>query len=386
MKKRQILIVEPNLDGHHAFYLSLIVKALQGNHLTLLTQKDTSALNEHFDQREIEKDAIAIVHAAAGKQAEIYKQACGLTRDQHFDQIFIPYLDHYLPIMLEESDQLNAPVSGIWFHPHALDAYYRWMPPFDKRQRERGRINRRLRMKKKAQGLQHVFFLDPEAPIRLKKINPAITSSVLPDPGERKPCLSQTEARERFNLPQNKTIFLHAGSPEKRKGLPDLISAFCKLSRDKQWSEQACLLRIGSNDRLSTKVNKQLQLLTDLKLAIVSNQFVSSSDFIEYFAAADCVVIPYRKFRFSSGILANATMAKRPVICSNYGLIAKTVKTNKIGTCYRHGSTRALAKSLREFTPHKIDISTSRTAEEFIQTFSNTVFNSSSHENITHIE
>lgn len=365
-QKPKILIVEPILDGHHAFYLSLIIKAFNQYKVTLLTQIDHSALEEHCRRQEVELATIALISTKSSLPAEVFEQTCSLWASNSYSSVFFCYLDHYLPLISMSKVMPLKSIQGIWFHPHALDNQYNWLPPIDKRITQRRKIHRWLSGTLATKALQHIYFLDPEAPNRLNSINENLRGYHLPDPGEREPQMSKENAREYLKLPQDRLIFLHAGSPEKRKGLSDLIDAFYRLSRKTTWRKRALLLRIGPNDRLPAKTKKKLNQLVQDGLAELSGDFVSEDDFIEYFAASDCVVIPYRKFRFSSGILANAVMAKRPVICSDYGLIAKTVEKHNYGKCYKHRSSRALAQELERFEIHKI-AATAVTPEEFIQ-------------------
>ena len=364
-QKPKILIVEPILDGHHAFYLSLIIKAFNQYKVTLLTQIDHSALEEHCRRQKVELAAITLIPTKSRQPAEVFEQTCGLYEVGRYITVFFCYLDHYLPLISMSKVMPLKSIQGIWFHPHALDNQYNWLPPIDKRITQRRKIHRWLSGTLATKALQHIYFLDPEAPNRLNSINEKLRGYHLPDPGERTPQMSKEDARKHFKLPQDRLIFLHAGSPEKRKGLSDLIDAFYRLPKKTAWRKRALLLRIGPNDRLSEKTKKKLDHLVQDGLAELSGDFVSEDDFIEYFAASDCVVIPYRKFRFSSGILANAIMSERPVICSDYGMIARTVKKHHFGRCYKHGSSRALAQELERFDGHQID-SKAVTPEEFI--------------------
>lgn len=344
-----LLIIEPELHGHKAFYLSLIVKAFQGNQITLLTQPDHPALKEHFDREKIPAEGLEIIAVESKRVEHVFTQAQQLSHLRKFDEVFIPYLDHYLPSILASPEALHGAISGIWFHPYALDYFYRWMPPIDKRSRLRGRLHRKLHCPKATAAIKHIYFLDPEAPRRLKSLNLRIQSSVLPDPGEREPQMGKKEARDYFKLPHDRRIFLHAGSPEKRKGLPDVLRAFKKLIREPAQRKRIFLLRVGPNERLAPKEKAILSELIELGCAHVTEGFVNSQDFIEYFAAADTILIPYRNFRFSSGILANAKIAQRPVICSDYGMIGKTVQSQHLGDCFKHGSVRKLAISISAF-------------------------------------
>lgn len=351
---KHILIIEPELHGHKALYLSLIIKAFNQFKITLLTQVGHPALAEHCRRQDVDLAATTSIPTKSRKPAEVFEQTCELWTEGSYDSVFFCYLDQYLPLISKNKDLPLKSIQGIWFHPHALDRKYKWLPPIDKRIAQRRKIHRWLSGTHASSVLHQIYFLDPAAPQRLRRINKNLRGNHLPDPGEREPQMSKEDARTHFKLPQDRLIFLHAGSPEKRKGLPDLIDAFHRLSKQPGWRERTLLLRIGPNDRLSEKTQKKLDQLVQNGLAKLSGDFVSEDDFIEYFAAADCVVIPYRKFRFSSGILANAIIAKRPVICSDYGLIGQTVKENELGTCFRHGSQKALEFALKQFKKKEI--------------------------------
>ena len=141
--------------------------------------------------------------------------------------------------------------------------------------------------------------MDSDAPRKLAKLNKTITGIVLPDPGESNPTMDKTTARRHFKLPgAEKTIFLHIGTSEKRKGLADTIKAFHMGLSDRQFRERAFLLRVGTNDKLSSRNRTKLLELVESGNASLIEGFVSESDFIEYFSAADVVLLPYRKFRF----------------------------------------------------------------------------------------
>ena len=100
------------------------------------------------------------------------------------------------------------------------------------------------------------------------------------------------------------------------------------------------------NDKLSSKDRTKLSELVKIGSASLTDGFVPESDFIEYFSAADIILIPYRKFRFSSGILVNALNVGRPVLASNYGLIGKTVMKTASSNCFKHRSVSSLSKAL----------------------------------------
>jgi glycosyltransferase involved in cell wall biosynthesis len=239
-------------------------------------------------------------------------------------------------------------LEGIWFHPHALDRRWRYAPPLDRRWRERGRLHRWLKGPVAPKALGRLWFLAAEALERWRAEVPAVPGDVLPDPWERRTGLSREEARERLGLEQGRRIFLHLGSSERRKGLPDLLQAYEVALTEADRSARPLLLRVGPNERLRGRDRVRLARLVGRGDARVVEGFVPAEDLPAYFAACDWIVIPYRKFRYSSGVLANAAGMGRPVIAPAYGEIGRRVAGEGLGGLYREGSRRGLARRLIE--------------------------------------
>lgn len=344
---RRTLVVEPRPIGHRAFYLSLIVRALEDDVVTVLAPAGDPAILAHFKRRGLDPLAHDFIAPSGTGALAVIAQVAALCRERHFDRVFFAYLDEFLPDLLGRLSPFPCPVSGIWFHPYALDRRYRWLPPLDKRLRQRRFIHRALRHASAENHIQRLFFLDPAALPALALVNSSIPGALLPDPWEKTPTMNRAEARRHFGLPDDRIIFLHIGSSEKRKGLNDVITAF-ECLQPRVMSKRPLLLRVGENGRLNQTGRDRLAALEEKDMAMAVEGFVSEAEFIEYFAAADWVLLPYRAFRFSSGILSNAIAAGRPVIAANHGLIARTVRGRSLGRLFRHKSPLALADAIRQ--------------------------------------
>lgn len=335
------LIVEPRPIGHRAFYLSLIVQAMGGDDVSLLAPQEDPGILDHFRRRGLNPAAYQF-HPPHG---DIIAQVAELCRKHSIDKVFFAYMDDFLLGLLESS--IPCPVSGIWFHPYALDRRYRWLPPIDKRLRLRRRIHHGLRRTTGGLCIERLYFLDPGAVDAMAKLNPQIAPTRLPDPWERMPAMTKSEARRHFELPDDRIIFLHIGSSEKRKGLSDVLAAFERLpSGAERDGMRPLLLRVGENDRLKRPDRERLDELVSQGMAKVVDGFVSEADFIEYFAATDWILLPYRSFRFSSGILSNAIAAGKPVIAADHGLIARMVRDQSLGYLFRHRSRSGLKRAI----------------------------------------
>ncbi len=355
---RRVLILEPDLDGHHAFWLALLIEAHRraGRAVEVLTAADASRLHAQAELQGVALDGVPLHAAREPGEADLLRQAREIAAKIGAERILIAFIDSYWSAILAEAPAVGpgTKLSGIWFHPYALDACWRWAPAWGKRWRVRGRVHRFLRSPRAAATLDSLCFLVDEPVSRLRSLNPAIRGHQLPDPYEREPRLDREKARRLLGLPEDRTVFLHLGSAERRKGLPDVLEAFAKLTAqpDPAWSRPPLLLRVGMNDRLRPAERARLDGLRSGGQALAVERFVAADTLMEYFAACDWVLVPYRKFRYSSGIVANALGACRPVIAADYGQIGREVAADGLGLLYAHGSpaalTGALARTLAE--------------------------------------
>lgn len=342
------LLVDPAPSGHRAFYLSLIAAALGSDHVHLLVPASHRHLTDCFARRGLNLEDFRSSTVDAADAEYLIARASLVAREHDCRRVFFAFLDALIEPLLTLGEGFPLPVTGIWFHPYALDRRYRWLPPIDKRLRHRRNVHNRLRGLPNGLIIERLFFLDPLATTALRRINGSISSAVLPDPWEKTPELDRSAARMRFQLPDDRIIFLHIGSSEKRKGLADTLSVFERFAEDPSMDERIMLLRVGENDRLNKSGRKRLELLAARDLVRMVDGFVPEADFIEYFAAADWILLPYRNFRHSSGILSNAIAANRPVIAPDHGMIADIVRNGQLGLLFSHGSPFALGMKIRE--------------------------------------
>lgn len=344
------LVVDPAPSGHRAFYLSLIAAALGPERMNLLVPEGHQHLSDCFQRRGLNLADFKSTHAKITEGPALVAHASAVASEQSCSRVFFAFLDSCIEPLLKYTEHFSCPVGGIWFHPYALDSCYRWLPPFDKRLRHRRTVHRALRHLPNNLVMDRLFFLDPLASYNLKKLNFSIPSTILPDPWEKIPELGCNEARGHFQLPQGRIVFLHIGSSEKRKGLSDALAAFQELSNDPSLNSRILLLRVGENNRLGDSDRSLLESLTTRGLVKTVDAFVPESEFIEYFAACDWVLLPYRNFRHSSGILSNAIAANKPVIAADYGMIAGVVRESNCGILFRHRSKADLVRAIQKAT------------------------------------
>lgn len=348
-----VVLLDSDPGGHHAFWLALLIGAWRraGWRVDVLGPADTARIEAQARLHGVDLVGVKFHVAGEGGEGVLLRQAAVLAREVGAERVFVAFLDRFLGAIMAASAAPGAgegdvKLMGIWFHPHALDARWRWAPALGKRWRLRGRAHRFWRGGGAARLLASVFFLDEDAAARSRRLAPDLGAEVVDDPFEQEPRLPREDARRVLGLPAGRRIFLHLGSPERRKGLPDTLRAWERLCPRFSGDGRPLLLRVGSNERLGAADRERLAALVRADEARIVERFVPADEMANCFAAADWVLIPYRKFRFSSGILANAIGARRPVIASDNGLIGDTVRAKGLGFLYRPGSTGAFLAAL----------------------------------------
>ncbi len=115
--------------------------------------------------------------------------------------------------------------------------------------------------------------------------------------------ISQTEARERFNIPNDAIVFLFLGQIRKYKNVTGLIKAFEKLNLDNS--------RLILAGKVHPEIKKEIEYLTkNVNNVILHSYFIKDNDLQYFLNASDIVVTPYNKIFNSGSIFLNLSFAK----------------------------------------------------------------------------
>lgn len=139
-------------------------------------------------------------------------------------------------------------------------------------------------------------------------------------------------------------IFLYFGTSQKRRGYDLLL----KLAVE----EKACFIHCGLNSSGEKYENEVDMLKLDLAKTgrlLETNEYISDPSCIEsFFKSATHIVLPYRNFYGSSGVMLQALTYGIPVLVPKGGLMAYRVKKHKLGMLY-NGTERSLIKKFSKF-------------------------------------
>jgi glycosyltransferase involved in cell wall biosynthesis len=152
----------------------------------------------------------------------------------------------------------------------------------------------------------------------------------------------KTQARIKLGLPVDGTLFLHFGSLHPGKDIETVFAAMKDI-------REATLVYVGYVEpwiKLHTLLNRH-QLTNK---AILNEQYVSEDIKEAYFAAADAIILSYRKdFLQNASMLWEAAASKLPVIASDGGEMAKLVEQYRIGHVFQAEKPDSLRDELKKF-------------------------------------
>ena len=134
------------------------------------------------------------------------------------------------------------------------------------------------------------------------------------------------------DLPQegSKTIFLHAGGMDYRKGTMMVFEIISRLSQEQR--EKMCFVFAGTvKDTLREKFYDAYNKLKNNCEIIVYDEFCSYELLASLCKYSDYLLLPYKNTDMSSGIIAYGAYCGTPVIVPNGGLLGKLVKRHKMG-------------------------------------------------------
>jgi glycosyltransferase involved in cell wall biosynthesis len=234
----------------------------------------------------------------------------------------------------------NIQLHGIWI---GVSQIFNHSPfrHFNKRYRRTRRLIKALDDLQAQQQLGHIFVINEriqESPSCLP-----FPTALLCDPW--RPFIPHTkqDARARLSLPQDRRILLHIGTDERRKGLLDTLKVMDGID-----THPPLLVRAGKLKKHTSKHKTLIDRLVASKKLLCLNEWITEDKFDLLMQAADYVLLPYRSFPDSSGILSRAIGHQIPVIASDYGLVAERVKKYGCGFVYPDRNMEALGKLLTE--------------------------------------
>ena len=153
--------------------------------------------------------------------------------------------------------------------------------------------------------------------------------------------MTREEARSRLGLKGRVILFF--GLVRKYKGLMELIEAMSLVHRD----DVTCLVVGEFYDKPTPYLERIKELKLDMRFKVVNN-YIPNEDVEQYFAAADVVVLPYRRAT-QSGIVQIAYHFQRPVIATSVGGLPECIDNERTGLLVPPRDPESLARAIDRY-------------------------------------
>lgn len=350
-----VLILEPNVDGHHGPYLQWMAAGLvdRGFEVTVVTLPEAlahpalkalekTALNDGMGSLRLVAGAVSStlpsgpignMTALAIGQFAYWRlfRAWYRSHADHVrpDVIYLPYLDYCLyAIGLLGSPFGRCPWVGLTmrpsFHYHSLGviAPRPAQAGFKRLLFLRALYNRHLRRlltidEPLASYLSHRWPLGSKA-------------TFFPEPGEFGMLPAQDEAKRSFGLAPDRKLILLYGGLTARKGVGELLRAMDTPG----FPAMVDVLLAGrvADPLIQNILNEsRITALRGQGRVKVIDRFIDSAEEPVLFAAADIVWVGYRGHYNASGVLVQAATAGRPVLACEEGVLGWQTRRHGLG-------------------------------------------------------
>lgn len=267
------------------------------------------------------------------------------------NRVFIPYIDTLqIPIILSRS--LGITYSGIYFRP---SFYYQEVFQYkstlrDRLQQWREKLTLSLLLRDRQ--LKTLFCLDPLAIEQINKLGKKPKAMYIPDPVQihANSFANVQQLKSSLEIEKSRQVYLLFGAMGKRKGLDKLLESVNLLPES--LCHQLCILLVGKmpDDLRQEYLNAIERLTSNLPVQIIiRDRYIPEKQIQSYFQLADVILAPYQRHIGMSGIINRATVAKKPVLASDYGLMGEMTRRYKLGLAVDSTKATEIAAGLTKF-------------------------------------
>lgn len=347
---KNLLIIEPHMNGHHCVYLRWIVRGAEERNWRVFIATFGNSLNHPIFKTMLGEceEAPEIITLPLPETDYMQKSGLwGLLRREIFyrslfgrfyneaiqkttpDFVFLPYLDYCTyAIALLGSPFGHTPWAGLAMRPAF---HYKEMGIIGPRSLlllpKQLLFLRMLQQKK----LEALFTIDPSLYEYLSNRAPSCPEKVyyLRDPGEFEGDISKETARQLMQIPKEAVVILVYGTIDYRKSVDILLSA----AADPHFPADVYILLAGRHVSgvarlLSSPLAKSLKSSGRLHQM---NKFLNDDEEYMVFKASDIAWLGYRGHYTMSGILVQAGCMGLPVIACKEGLIGWFTEKYELG-------------------------------------------------------
>jgi glycosyltransferase involved in cell wall biosynthesis len=347
----RVLIVEPDLAGHHAPYLAHMIEALAelGVQPTVVVPTDAYDRVEyriHLHSVRDRADFQCVVDAPTrgSAQAAYSKNAAIRRAIRRFepDHLLVPYIDGVTQVAtLLGATGLPTIPRGLFCEGLLFRGGFAY-GGLSARARLQHAVSRRLLS---LSPWSVVHFLDPlpfdDVCSRDERL--ATRARLMPDPVDPAPHVSRAEARHALELDEDGRYIVLAGGIDRRKGADLLLHAFLRARLS---SDDRLLLAGTLATEIKAMLTGEFEPLIAARRIVLLDRYLPQEQLLLAIVAADLVCVPYPDHIGSASILIRAAAAQRPVLSSDFGWAGHVTSRFDLGWTCNVRQSGELAHSL----------------------------------------
>ncbi len=179
---------------------------------------------------------------------------------------------------------------------------------------------------------------------------------VLPDPIPEIEPLRNIDIRSKFQIKQNKKVFLHFGSLDDRKGTLEILKSIDFLTASELEKYTFILAGKSKNKDFENLIQQAITKYENSIQIIWINEFVSNQYMSTLFEQSDFILMPYKNAEASSGILGHAMRHRKRVLTTGKGLLKDLVNSFNMGLLLDNVTPIAISNALRNIETVDIKI------------------------------
>lgn len=359
------LIFSPDLDGHRQVYVFVITHILKelGFNIFIATNEQKKLSNSFYFDKAKNKQDITIIDTSTydeGGMNITLQQLLLLQKASHADLTIFPEADEHLSVftsqLLKKNERLRGKVVGIFLRPFY---YYR-----NKQLLNKLRFLKHFYSRWKTD--EELFYSFLLKRFSLLDISLLIDENIashnsnftwLPDVFQQyaEAISNENEKSEQQKwIPklktfkdknQNRFLFFYFGTAQFRRGYDTLL----KLASE----TGGCFIHCGL-----TNTNEKFNFNTDTLISILKNEdrYFETNEYIEdpgciefFFRSVTHMILPYRDFFGSSGVMLQALQYGIPILAPNKGVIGYRIEKYNLGLTYSDSNINSLRSQLNLF-------------------------------------
>lgn len=147
---------------------------------------------------------------------------------------------------------------------------------------------------------------------------------------------------------QNRTVCLHLGYLESRKGTLEIIQSIANLNNE---DSKKYLFIFGGkiSDEIKISFYSIYNSISHKSNIIIHDYYLSNEFLQSLIFSSDLILIPYKNVYQSSGVLGLSCQFSKPVVVSKRGLLGKLVKKYKLGYIIEETSVLCITEFLKKY-------------------------------------